>query len=60
MPQQYAASKAVTAPHVRSSIEKSIEDLKKQRQSLKAASLALNNQEFRDSLRMRYNLPLED
>ena len=107
-PQQYAASKEITDPNVRSIIEQSSclpetpEDMKKPQQSLNAASqrskidhidnilpsdplpsvnqakdkgasllltslppreqglLALNKQEFRDSLRMGHNLPLED
>lgn len=106
-PQQFAASKKITALHKQSIIEQKLsplecsEDLKKQQQSLKAAikrskaeridaklspdllpyvnqardkgasswlnalplqdqGLALNKQEFRDSLRLRYNLALPD
>ena len=106
-PQQHAASKLITTPHVQSiiaqstSLPESAEDLKKQQRSLKEAitrskienidaelpsdllphvtqardkgasswlnalplkdqGLVLNKQEFRDSLRLRYNLPLVD
>ena len=106
-PQQYTASKLITASHVESIITQSTtmtttsEDVKKQQQSIKAENfrsklenidanlppdllrqvtqardkgasswlnaipveeqgLVLNKQEFRDSLRLRYNLPLQD
>ena len=60
-PQQYAASKAITAPHVRSIIEQSMsspelpEDLKKQRQSLKAASLRFKIVRMDDDYHLTYN-----
>ena len=77
-PQQYAASKLIIAPHVaaictRSTFmpvgEQTVEDLKRQQQSLKTTAAAvtleeqdviLNKQQFRDALRFRYNLPLAD
>jgi hypothetical protein len=106
-PQQFAASKAITALHKQFIIEQKLsplegaEDLKRQQQTLKAAikrskiecidanlppdllpyvnqardkgasswlnalplqdqGLALNKQEFRDSLCIRYNLPISD
>ena len=106
-PKHFAASKAISSPHVQaireqdSSLPPCNEDLKKHQCSLKLASLnskmeridaglqsdlrqhvlqardkgasswlnalplkeqglALNKQEFRDSLRIRYNLPLSD
>ena len=77
-PQQYGASKLIIAPHVaaictRSTFmpvgEQTVEDLKRQQQSLKTTAAAvtleeqdliLNKQQFRDALRFRYHLPLTD